>query len=206
MVIMWIAESTVYNEPVIIRKEVTMVNRKKLVLAATALIAIAGLTIAAIAQSPPPVPDNHPVPVDPNRDAATCWQCHQSVQAPAQDRTSFCNTCHVNLHVRFAANQPVVQPAPDPPHTINMEWTSSDCASCHRQQHNGKNATHGVTEGQQGGQFCATCHVTGDVPLDGDEPASFCARCHNLGVVAQHPSAADTEGQKAEFCTSCHEN
>jgi len=71
MGIMWIAESDIYNKLVIIRKEVTMVNRKKLALVTMTLIAIAGLMIAAIAQSPPPVTDNHPVSVDPTRDAAT---------------------------------------------------------------------------------------------------------------------------------------
>ncbi len=98
--------------------------------------------------------------------------------APPQEQVSFCLSCHANLHIQFNENQPVVAQPPAAPHQINPDWTTSDCSACHRLQHNGKNATHGISESQQGGQYCATCHVTGEVPFDGDEPASFCASCH----------------------------
>ncbi len=97
---------------------------------------------------------------------------------PPQEQASFCLSCHANLHVAFNEDQPVVAEAPSAPHQINPDWTTSDCSECHRMQHNGKNATHSISVDREGGQYCATCHVTGDVPFSGDEPASFCASCH----------------------------
>lgn len=178
-------------------------TRQRKFLAAAALIAVLGIAVVAIAQGPPPVPKDHPVPIDPQRDAATCFQCHQSVPLPPIEQTSFCTTCHINLHVRFAADQPVVRAAPRPPHPINTQWTSSNCANCHRLQHNGANATHQISADMPNASFCVTCHTVGQVQLTGEESAGdFCARCHNLGVVPEHPTG---EGEKAEFCLSCHQ-
>lgn len=123
--------------------------RKRLAPAAMALLLIGSVALVALAQNGPP-----------------------------QEQASFCITCHANLHIQFNENQPVVAQAPTAPHAINDQWTTNDCSACHRLQHNGKNATHGITESQQGGQYCATCHVTGEVPIDRDVPASFCASCH----------------------------
>lgn len=124
-------------------------TRKRLAPAAVTLALIGSIALVAMAQNGPP-----------------------------QEQVSFCISCHANLHVAFNEDQAVVAPAPTVPHGINSDWQSGDCASCHRLQHNGKNATHGVTADQEGGQYCATCHMTGEVPFSGDEPASFCASCH----------------------------
>ncbi|MFB6286003.1 MAG: hypothetical protein ABEK03_05430 [Candidatus Bipolaricaulia bacterium] len=124
-------------------------SRKLLAPAAVALLLLGSVALVALAQDGPPT-----------------------------KQSSFCVSCHANLHIAFNKDQPVVAKPPAAPHQINPDWTSSDCASCHRLEHNGKNATHGVDAEQQGGQFCATCHMTGEVPFSGDEPASFCIECH----------------------------
>jgi hypothetical protein len=159
--------------------------------------------LVVIAQAPPPIPATHPIPIDPAADAATCFQCHVSAELPPAEQTAFCATCHLNLHVRFAVDQPVVRPAPDPPHPIDTTWTSADCAFCHRLQHNGRNATHQITTEMRNAAFCVVCHTTGQVQFTGEESAGdFCFRCHNIGVLPEHPVAE--AGQTAEFCLACH--
>ncbi len=177
-------------------------SRKRRVLLAASLFSVLGVALVVIAQAPPPIPATHPIPIDPNADAATCFQCHVSVEPPPATETSFCTTCHVNVHIRFAAGQPVVRQAPRPKHPIQMDWTASVCFNCHRQQHNGANAKHQMDPNMPNASFCFTCHVAGEIKITGDEVVGqFCARCHNLGVVAEHPSG---EGQTADFCLSCH--
>lgn len=175
--------------------------RKKLLLYVT-FLAVMGAALVVVAATPPPIPTNHPIPINPEADATTCFQCHQSVELPSATATAFCTACHVNLHIRFAADQPVRRPAPRPPHPIAMDWTSSDCALCHRLQHNGRNPTHQISSSMRNSAFCVTCHTAGEVQFTGEEKAGdFCARCHNIGVVPEHPTG---EGQNAQFCLSCH--
>jgi len=175
--------------------------KKKLMLA-VAILSTLGVALVVIAQGPPPIPETHPIPIEPDADAATCFQCHVSVDLPPADQTAFCTTCHINIHIRFAVDQPVVRPAPRPKHPISMDWTASDCAFCHRLQHNGMNAKHQISSEMRQSSFCITCHTAGQVKLTGEEKvAEFCARCHNLGVVPEHPSG---EGKQADFCLSCH--
>lgn len=177
-------------------------RRKTKALLALAAFSVVGLALVVIAQAPPPIPATHPIPIDPEADAATCFQCHQSVDPPPPSEVSFCTTCHFNLHIRFATDQPVVREAPRPPHPVNLNWTAADCFNCHRQQHNGANPTHQIREGMPNASFCVTCHVAGEIKITGNEVVGdFCARCHNLGVVPEHPTG---EGQLAEFCLSCH--
>lgn len=178
-------------------------RRKKQILLAIALLAVLGIALVVLAQGPPPIPEKHPIPINPDMDAATCFQCHQSIDLPPASETSFCTTCHFNLHVRFAADQPVVRPAPRPAHPIDTTWTSSQCAYCHRLQHNGMNPTHQINAQMPNASFCVTCHTAGEIKFTGEEVVGdFCARCHNLGVVPEHPTG---EGQLAEFCLSCHQ-
>lgn len=179
-----------------------MSGRKRLIISAV-LVAVLGVALVAIAQGPPQVPKDHPIPIDPDADAASCFQCHASVPPPPTEQTAFCTSCHINLHIRFASNQPVVRKAPMPPHPVNTEWVASDCANCHRLQHNGANPTHQISLNMPGASFCVTCHTAGDVAISGDEQVGdFCARCHNLGVVPEHPKG---EGKQASFCMSCHQ-
>lgn len=175
---------------------------KKKVIVCLSLLALLGAAVVVAEIAPPSIPATHPIPVTPETDAAACFQCHISVDLPPANATAFCTVCHINIHIRFAANMPVVRPAPRPPHPVAMDWTSADCAFCHRLQHNGANATHQISTEMRNSAFCVTCHTSGLVKLTGEEKVGdFCARCHNLGVVPEHPSG---EGKKAEFCLTCH--
>lgn len=177
-------------------------RRKTKALLALAAFFVVGLALVVIAQAPPPIPASHPIPIQPDMDAAVCFQCHVSVDPPPPSEVGFCTTCHFNIHIRFATNQPVVRPAPRPPHPIQMDWTASMCFNCHRKQHNGMNPTHQIREDMPNASFCVTCHVAGEIKITGEEVVGdFCARCHNLGVIPEHPTG---EGQLAEFCLSCH--
>lgn len=147
------ADAALYNRglPARPKEEGKIVRQTGFLFAALALAAVAGLAMVALAQAPP------------------------------TEQSSFCLTCHPNLHIRFTDDGPVVQKPPQAPHPLAEDWTSSDCASCHRLQHNGRNATHSISKDQEGGQFCVACHIAGQGPFTGDEPAGFCISCHKQG-------------------------
>jgi len=165
---------------------------KKVLISATLLFAVA-VVVGAIAQGPPPLPPGH-IPIAADKDAATCYQCHQSPAPLSADVSSFCTYCHDFTYSHRAA--------PLPKHPINLDWKASSCGTCHR-LHAGPNPTHQVSTDMPNSSFCVACHlppgnVSGDLTV-GD----FCAKCHNLGVPTEgHPSG---EGKTAEFCYSCHQ-
>ncbi len=179
-----------------------MTSRRKKVVLYLTLFTVLGVALVVIAAAPPAIPATHPIPITSDMDAATCFQCHLSVELPPAASTAFCTVCHLNIHIRFASNMPVARPAPRPPHPVAMDWTSADCSTCHRLQHNGANPTHQISSSMRNSSFCITCHTAGEIQLTGEEKVGdFCARCHNLGVVPEHPSG---EGKTAEFCLTCH--
>lgn len=156
-------------------------------------------------QKPSDIPKGH-VLIKVGAPVELCFRCHKNPPALPAEKTSFCATCHINIHIEETEFVDVVRMGNRSKHPVEFNWTAADCSSCHTEPHKTKAAPHPVTEKQPLSAFCQPCHLNPAQPekaVGGQEKAGeFCAACHHIGMHPTHVKAP--AGVKVNFCYGCH--
>jgi len=156
-------------------------------------------------QKPMDIPKGH-VSIKAGAPVELCFRCHKNPPPLPTEKTSFCSTCHINIHIEETEFVDVVRVGNRSKHPVEFNWAAADCSSCHTKPHKTKVAPHPVTENQPLSAFCQPCHLNPAQPekaVGGQEKAGeFCAACHHIGMKPTHVKAP--QGVKVNFCFGCH--
>lgn len=182
-----------------------MVKRVMLVVLVVLIPLAVTAMVLALAQQPPAIPKGH-VSIKTGAPVELCFRCHKTPPPLPTEKTSFCATCHINIHIEETEFVDVVRVGNRSKHPVEFNWAAADCSSCHTKPHKTKVAPHPVTAQQPLSAFCQPCHLNPADPekaVGGQEKAGeFCAGCHHIGMKPTHVKAP--AGVKVNFCFGCH--
>ncbi len=140
----------------------------------------------------------HPVPLEPNTDPASCVQCHEEKtknKAVHSAMASGCTTCHEIKNVKDTTQVNLTAPS-----------VTALCVQCHAEKDPAKGHTHPVPAAG-----CTACHDPHSSPyknqlkkpLSGVKGEDLCLSCHDKGV--KPPEKGSRHAALDMGCNTCHE-